>query len=205
MNLFEDNIGLVESIVKRMDFGHFEKDDLRQAGLMGLFKASTRFDESLGICFSTYATTYIVGEIKKEMRENQTIKLNKEMFRIIRYLKKMECNINNSTTIDKIAIDLNTSKENVLMALNYQEKVISLNIQEENGELINLIKDQSKAIISYDEICEILDSSLSNIIFMRYFNGLKQGEVAQILNITQSKVSRLETKALRILKEVYLS
>src|SRR5690606_6137218 len=90
MDLFNDNIDLVKKIVNKMNYGYVSKDDLMQAGLMGLFQATKNFKESENVKFNTYATYYIIGEIKKELRNNKLIRLNKQMYKIIRIIKENE-------------------------------------------------------------------------------------------------------------------
>ncbi|NLD26055.1 MAG: hypothetical protein GX661_01695, partial [Acholeplasmataceae bacterium] len=86
MNLFSAHIDLVAKIVNKLNYHFPNKDDLMQVGLMGLYAASKNYNPDLQVKFNTYATYYILGEIKKELRKNSLVRLNKEIYRIIRYL-----------------------------------------------------------------------------------------------------------------------
>ena len=85
--LFYDNVNLVFRIVNRLNYNFHDKDDLIQAGLMGLNQASIHFDPTKNASFPTYATYYIIGEIKKEIRNNRPIKLSKDIYRTLKKLK----------------------------------------------------------------------------------------------------------------------
>lgn len=202
--LFYDNIEIVNKIVNRMHYNFVEKDDLVQAGLIGLNMASKKYNSNNGASFASFATFYIIGEIKREMRNNSFIHLSKEMFKIIKVLNK-----NDDKSIDEIAKELNTSKENVILALNYKEKVISLNKENDDNELLDFVSsnendNNDKKQVTLHDIKKCLDGELYNIIYSRYFLKMTQYELACSLNKSQSKISRLEKKALKKLKKNYL-
>lgn len=202
--LFYDNIEIVNKIVNRMHYNFVEKDDLVQAGLIGLNMASKKYNSNNGASFASFATFYIIGEIKKEMRNNSFIHLSKEMFKIIKVLNK-----NDDKSIDEVAKELNTSKENVILALNYKEKVISLNKENDDNELLDFVSsnendNNDKKQVTLHDIKKCLDGELYNIIYSRYFLKMTQYELACSLNKSQSKISRLEKKALKKLKKNYL-
>ena len=202
--LFYDNVEIVNKIVNRMHYNFVEKDDLIHAGLIGLNMASKKYDSDIGTSFVSFATFYIIGEIKKEMRNNSFIHLSKEMFKIIKVLNK-----NDDKSIDEVAKELNTSKENVILALNYKEKVISLNKENDDNELLDFVSssdsdNNDKKQVTLRDIKKYLDGELYNIIYSRYFLKMTQYELACSLNKSQSKISRLEKKALKKLKKNYL-
>jgi RNA polymerase sporulation-specific sigma factor len=193
-DLFYDNVNLVFNIVKRMNYSFYDQEDLIQAGLMGLNQASKRYDPSKNVTFSTYATYYIVGEIKKEIRDNRPIKLSKEIFRILRKLKTSDDN----QSLDELSLSLEVSKESILLAMSYKDRVISLNTGEDELELLGLVEDKNQKP-SYDIIRD-LDNLSQEIIMLKYYKGYTQSEIAKILKLTQSKVSRLENIALKKIK-----
>ena len=86
--LFNDNTYLVDGLIKKMYSLSGIKEDLRQVGLMGLYQAALKFDRSKGVKFTTFATYYILGEIKKELRENKLIKLNTDVYKISKLIKE---------------------------------------------------------------------------------------------------------------------
>lgn len=201
MEKFYNNINLVRSIVNKMNFGYLDKDDLLQAGLMGLYQATKRFNESLGVNFSTFATHYIIGEIKQEIRNNQTIKVSRKIKQIISVLKDSE-----SLSIEELSEKIGATKANILLALTYKERVISLNKEEENGELIDTIAATiDERDVDLEEAKSVLKDNMYTIIYEKYYLGSTQNEISKKLKISQSNISRMEKKALVLLKKYYLN
>lgn len=195
--LFYDNISIVKKIVKRMNYGYVDEDDLMQAGLIGLNLATQKFRKENGASFTTFATYYIIGEIKKEIRNNRAIHLSREMYKIIKDLKQ---SMNES--LEEISLRLKTSKENILLAMNYKEHIVSLNKEnDEEGELLDLIKSNDDSKIKLNDIKECLDEKMYFIIYHKYFLKESQQEIANLLNLNQSKVSRIEKRAIEKIKK----
>src|SRR5690554_1639011 len=195
MTLFEDNVDLVEKIVRRMDYGYISKEDLMQSGLMGLFNATKKYNPDLGVKFNTFATYYIIGEIKKELRENQLIKLNRELYRIIRELKK-----GNRLTPEELAQKLKVSRENVIIAYNFLYHIASLNQNRspadgKEKELLEEIPAVSRRNHVFDAV-DSLEATEKEIILWRYFKNYTQTEIAKIRKESQSNISRIEARAL---------
>lgn len=198
--LFYDNIGIVKKIVERMNYGYVDEEDLMQAGLIGLNLATKKFRKENGASFITFATYYIIGEIKKEIRNNKSIHLSREMYKIIKELKQ---SVNES--LDELALRLKTSKENILLAMNYKDHVVSLNKEnDEESELLDLIKSSDDSKIKLHDIKECLDEKMYFVIYHKYFLRESQQEIANLLNLNQSKVSRIEKKAIEKIKKFYL-
>ncbi len=194
MNLFEDNIGLVKLFVERLDYGYVEKEDLYQAGLMGLFEACRKYNESIGTKFSTYASFYIMGEIKKELRENRLIKYNKEVCKVKREISKMD---------EHIDLDLLKQKTNVNENIIKDVYLNHLEIVKLEDEKIDLLKNGNKSIFVYMQEC--LTDIYYKVIKMRYIDGYSQQDISHIINISQSKVSRIEKIGLKKLKKYYIN
>lgn len=193
--LFHKYVNLVYRIVDRINYYRNDSEDLIQVGLMGLYQASKKYNENKNTSFITYATYYIVGEIKKEMRSNRMIKLSREMFQIIRTIKKCD----NDCSLDELSKSLNVSKEKILLALNYQDKVVSLNKSKDDLELLGLVVDKNRR---FDlEILKDLDYKSQEILMLKYYKGYTQTEIAKLLNLSQSKISRLENLALAKLRK----
>lgn len=202
MDLFNDNIDLVKKIVNKMNYGYVSKDDLMQAGLMGLFQATKNFKESENVKFNTYATYYIIGEIKKELRNNKLIRLNKQMYKIIRIIKE-----NEELSIDEIVSRFKLEKDKVLDAYFYMNDVKSLDKEDSESELklLSIIPDNnSKKSIIYDAL-ESLDNEEKQVIKLRYFQNYSQTELTGILSKNQSKISRIEKSALKNMRKILLS
>ncbi|HEY8444676.1 MAG TPA: sigma-70 family RNA polymerase sigma factor [Bacilli bacterium] len=192
--LFYRYVDLVFKIVKRMNNQYYDRDDLVQAGLMGLHQAAKNYDPSKNASFPTYATYYIVGEIKKEMRNNRMIKLSKDMYKIIKAIKSCDENL----SISALSEHLKISKEKILLALNYQDQIISLNQKYEDMELLGLVADNNPRF-DFD-ILHDLDKKSQEIIMLKYYKGYTQAEIAKKLKLSQSKISRLENLALTKLR-----
>lgn len=194
-DLFYNNVNYVIKLVKRLNYHFCDQEDLIQAGLMGLYEATKHYDTNKKVLFTTYATYYIVGAIKKEMRNCRLIKFSKEMYRLFRKLKTIDTN----KSLETLSEDLQTSKENIMLALSYQEKIISLNQGPNDLELIDTISDKKPKID--DDLIFHLDRLSQEIILLRYYKGYTQSEIAKMLNLTQTKVSRLEKLALSKIKK----
>lgn len=205
MDLFLDNVDLVKKIVNKLYYGFLNKDDLMQAGLMGLFYATKNYDPNHETKFNTYATYYIIGEIKKELRENKLIKFNKQMYRIIKFVKE-----SNDISLEEASQTLNVDKETVFLAYTYMNKEASLNALKTNnsGEEIEYLEvipdDKEKRSIIYEAL-DSLDKEDKEVITLRYFKNYSQIEVSKLLKKHQSKVSRLEHNALLKMRKYILN
>lgn len=193
-DLFNKYIYLVEKIVKKMDYGYTDIDDLRQAGLIGLFKATQKYDCDKGN-FISFASIYIISEIKSELRNNKLIVLNKDIIKVKKFI-----NNNSSFTVSQISKILNVSIDTVYLGLTYQNEIISLNEINEDQELINDVQDFNNDNEFYYDI-NCLDVISKKIIILKYYKNYSQKEISKLLKISQSKVSRIEKKALSILKQ----
>lgn len=211
-----DNIGLVWSIVRRfMSRGH-EPEDLFQIGSIGLIKAIDKFDLSYDVKFSTYAVPMIMGEIKRFLRDDGSIKVSrslKETAGKIRITKeKLSSEYGREPTIEEISKVLDIAKEEVVMAMESGAEVESLykTIYQGDGNAIYLIdkleqsNDESDIMIdrlALRETLESLDEKDREIIKLRYFKNKTQTDIAKELGISQVQVSRLEKKILLKMRE----
>lgn len=197
-DLFDNNINLVNKIVNKMNYGYVDKDDLTQAGLIGLYKATLKYKKEINNNFISYASIYIINEIKDELRNNKLIKLNKNIIKIKKYLYEHE-----NLSLSQVANNLNVSIDSVNLALIYKKDIVSLNEVIDEEELIDNIEDKYE---KYNYLSEILklDSLSKKILILKYYKNYSQSEISKLLNCSQSKVSRIETKALRIIKNKLL-
>lgn len=188
---------LVYKIVNRMDYGYVDREDLVQAGLMGLYYAINNYNQEAQTNFVSYASIYIISEIKKELRNNKLIILNKDMIKLMKKLS--DCS---NQSFEQIAQLNNTTKENVFLAYIYKEKIIHLDKQDdEENSLLDIIpsKDTRSAII---EGIYKLDDDEQKVIIEKYFKNASQSDIAKFFHKSQSYVSRLEAKALKNLKHI---
>lgn len=212
-----NNVGLVWSIVRRfINRGH-EPDDLFQIGVIGLIKAIDKFDLSFEVKFSTYAVPMIMGEIKRFLRDDGIIKVSRSLKENAGKIKgareKLTYQFGREPTIEEISDDLDLPREDVVMALESNTEVDSLNktIYRGDGNSIYLIDkledeaaDESDLVIDkldLKETIESLDEKDQKIILLRYFQDKTQTEIAEELGISQVQVSRLEKKILTKMRE----
>jgi len=193
-DLISENLGLVKLFVNKMNYGYVDKEDLYQAGLMGLFNAANHYDQSRGVKFSTFASYYIVNEIKRELRENKLIKYSKKICSI----KRKIMNINNINDLDRIIVEEKIDRE-IVYNLFATEKYNPVTL---NEDIIYGIEFNERKNI-FELAKECLDGLFLKVIQLKYIDMLSQEEIANLLETSQSKVSRIEKVSLKRLKEYY--
>lgn len=210
--IVENNSGLVWSIVKRFTGRGYENEDLYQIGTIGLIKAIRNFNPEYEVKLSTYAVTYIIGEIKKFIRDDGIIKVSrsiKELCVKIKDIENRNIKEGKNVTIEEIARELKVEKEDIALAIDSMKQVESIYQEESNDGKISIIdkisseKDETEITVNKIFIKELLnkmDSRDRQIIMLRYFNGQTQSQVAKMLNISQVQVSRIEKKILNKMK-----
>ena len=215
--LIEDNSRLVWSIVRRFNGRGYDIEDLYQIGSIGLIKAIQRFDTSFEVRLSTYAVPYILGEIKRFIRDDGPIKISRSIkelnIKIIELQKEYLNKYGKEITLEQLAKELKTSKEDIAMALDSARPVNSIEDSQyrdnKTDKTISLIDQLSSGIDEENEITnritikklisELKDNE-KEVILLRYYKGKTQMQVAKILGITQVQVSRIERKVLDNMK-----
>ena len=208
------NLKLVLSILKKYNNRNENLDDLFQIGCVGLVKAIDNFDLSYGVKFSTYSVLMIEGEIRKYLRDNNTIRISrsvKEMaYKILKYKNDYIMNNGKEPSIDMISKELNLDKKDILLSLEATKSIISYfdPIYDDGGETIYLydqLSTNDNDIL--DEV--ILKNAIDNlrakekkVLTDRYINGKTQIELSEELNISQAQVSRIEKNALNNIKKL---
>ncbi len=208
--LVENNSGLIWSIVRRFKDRGFEMEDLYQIGTLGFIKSIRRFDTSFEVQLSTYAVPYILGEIKRFIRDDGPIKVSRSTKELCMKIREVQKEYMNKTgqeiKLEEISKILKTSKEEIAAALDSINCVDSLydSVGNDDNDCTILDKLQSKCddeknlvdkIVLKDAI-EKLGEREKKIILLRYFKGSTQSQVAKILGISQVQVSRIEKKVL---------
>jgi len=207
----QGNLRLVLSVIQRFSNRGENIDDLFQVGCIGLIKAIDNFDLSQNVKFSTYAVPMIIGEIRRYLRDNNSIRVSRSL-RDIAYkaLQVREQLINKNAkepTITEIANELNLPREEVVFALDAIQDPISLfePIYHDGGDAIYVmdqVKDEKNQDdswlegIALREAMKKLNEREKLILTMRFFEGRTQVEVAKEIGISQAQVSRLEKTAL---------
>ena len=214
--LVKDNQGLIWSIVKRFTGRNYETEDLYQIGCMGFIKAIKRFDTSFEVQISTYAVPYILGEIKKFIRDDGIIKVSRSVKELgvkikqlqNEYLKKHHEEIN----IAQISKELKVDKEEIIFAMEAQRPIESIYQDENNDdndkrELISKIPveaNQELKIINnmaLKQVIGTLNAREKQIIILRFYKDKTQTEVGKMLGISQVQVSRMEKSVLEKMKQ----
>jgi len=213
--LIEGNLRLVLSVIQRFSSSAEAADDLFQVGCIGLMKAIDNFDRGLNVRFSTYAVPMIIGECRRYLRDNNTIRVSRSLrdvaYKTIFTKEKIIREENREPTLVEVAEILGIEKEMVVMALDAISTPMSLYepVYQEGGDAIYVMdqvsdkknrEDNWIKNISLKEAMERLTKREYNIVKLRFFEGKTQTEVAEEISISQAQVSRLEKSALRSMK-----
>lgn len=213
------NLRLVLSVIQRFSGSNENVDDLFQIGCIGLIKAIDNFDITQNVRFSTYAVPMILGEVRRYLRDNNSIRVSRSLrdtaYKAI-YAKEnlMKKNLKEPTLME-IADEIGVSKEDITYALDAIQSPVSLYepVYSDGGDplfVMDQISDKKNLEenwvedISLNEAMRRLPERERHIIDMRFFEGKTQTEVAEEIHISQAQVSRLEKNALKTMKN-YLS
>lgn len=208
------NLRLVLSLVRRFWAKNANADDVFQAGCVGLIKAIDNFDLSVGVKFSTYAVPMILGEIKRYLRDGNSLRVSRSIrdtaYQILKVRERLEVD-DEDVTYDKIAKEMNIAVSEVAYALDAISDPVSLYdpVYNKAGDTL-LLMDQIFDIKNNDEVwtekaalydaISRLEAREKKILFLRYFEGKTQTEISQEVGISQAQVSRLEKTALKQIK-----
>lgn len=212
--LLKKNTGLIWSIVRRFIGRGYDVQDLYQIGCIGFIKSIRRFDLNFDYKLSTFAVPYIMGEIKKFLRDDGMIKVSRSVKELGLKIKEIENEYLNKTgeqlTVKKMSEILNVSEENIYVAIDAGRQIESINEEAyENNEsqkinyISNKVDEQTKIVdkIVVNDMVDKLNMRDKTIIKLRFFKEKTQSQVAKILGISQVQVSRIEKKVLKQMKE----
>ena len=211
-DIVEKNSRLIWSIVKRFKNSRYETEDLFQIGALGFIKSIKRFDKEYNVKLSTFAVPYIIGELKRHFRDDGIVKVSrslKELNMKIEMLRKQYEKEGKELTIEKIKEELKESKENILLALEAEREVKSIDEDMDDGSENMLIKqvkvesyeDETIRKLVLKEELNKLEEKERNIIVLRYFYNKTQSQIAEQYGISQVQVSRIEKKLLLKMRE----
>lgn len=215
--LIENNNGLIWSIVRRFSGRGYDIEDLYQIGSIGLIKAIQRFDTSFDVKLSTYAVPYILGEIKRHIRDDGPIKVSRSIkelnIKILELQKEYFNKKGREITLEEISRELRISKEEIAMALDANKPIDSIEEAKYKDhktekaisiiEQISTGRDEQTEIVNKIAITNLineLEDKEKEIIMLRYYKQKTQMQVSKILGITQVQVSRIERKILDNMK-----
>lgn len=212
----QGNLRLVLSVIQRFNNRGEHVDDLFQVGCIGLIKAIDNFDLSQNVKFSTYAVPMIIGEIRRYLRDNNSIRVSRSLrdtaYRALQVRDQLINKNSKEPTVTEIAKELNIPREDIVFALDAIQDPISLfePIYHDSGDAIfvmDQIKDEKSKDedwlegIALKEALRKLSDREKLILTLRFFDGRTQMEVADEIGISQAQVSRLEKAALKHMRK----
>lgn len=211
----EGNLRLVLSVIKRFSSANENADDLFQIGCVGLIKAIDNFNAELGVKFSTYAVPMIIGEVRRFLRDNSSIRVSRSLkdtaYKAIYAKENMTKKNLKEPTIEEIASEIGIAKEDIVYALDAIQSPMSLYepIYTDGGDTLYVMdqvsdKKNKEEIwvenIAIGEAMKKLNDREREIIELRFFDGKTQMEVSDMIGISQAQVSRLEKNALKTMR-----
>ncbi|EOT25492.1 RNA polymerase sigma-G factor [Eubacterium sp. 14-2] len=213
------NLRLVLSVIKRFSNSNENVDDLFQIGCIGLIKSIDNFNPDIGVKFSTYAVPMIIGEIRRYLRDNNSIRVSRSLrdtaYKAIHARELLSKELSREPTIEDIAKEIDIPKEDIVFALDAIQCPVSLYdpVYTDGGDtlyVMDQISDKKNKEetwveeLSLSDAMKRLNERENYIIRLRFFEGKTQMEVAEEIHISQAQVSRLEKSALKNMKN-YLS
>lgn len=208
------NSPLVYSIIKRFSRQRISSEDLFQIGCIGLMKAINNFDLSYNVKFSTYAVPIILGEVKRFFRDDGSMRISRSLkegyITMIKCKEELVQKLSREPTYQEIADTLQIEVSDVILAFEANQFVYSMDevIYENDGSSIHLedkVKDANEndivMILSLRDEMQKLEQRDRLLLHYRFECGMRQGDIAKKLGISQVQVSRLEKKVLEKLKE----
>ena len=211
-----DNMGLVRTVAVKFRDRGTEFEDLMQIGTMGMIKAIHSFDTERGTAFSTYAVPLIVGEIRRHLRDDGLIRVSRGTrhtgMLLMRERARIATEEGREATVGELAANLGMTVEDAAVALEAMTPVSSLSDNaygEDSPELGAVIPDRADADemarqvdrIALAQVIQQLPPDWKKIILLRYYRDMTQQQVADLMGLTQVKVSREEKKIMAFMRE----
>ncbi len=213
--MINGNLRLVLSVIQRFSNRGENPDDLFQVGVIGLIKAIDNFDCEKEVKFSTYAVPMIIGELRRFLRDNNSVRVSRSMrdtaYHALQIKEKLTVKNNCEPSVEEIAREMNVPKENIVLALEAIVEPVSLyepvfNDGSDTIYVMDQVSDQSDDSdwleeIALKEALKKLSEREKKIIAMRFYQGKTQMDVASEINISQAQVSRIEKSAIEQIKK----
>ena len=210
------NLRLVLSVIQRFSNRGENPDDLFQVGCIGLIKALDNFDLSHGVKFSTYAVPMIIGEIRRYLRDNNTIRVSRSMrdlaYKALQTKEQLSGSLQREPSVEEIAKAMNIDREDIVLALESIQEPVSLfePVYHDDGDalyVMDQVQDTKNTDVNWIENLSLSEAMKKltprerHILNMRFFEGKTQMEVAKEISISQAQVSRLEKNALKYMRK----
>lgn len=215
--LITNNSNLIWSIVTRFKDRGYEIQDLYQIGCIGFIKSIKKFDKTFDVKLSTYAVPYILGEIKRFIRDDGPVKISrslKELSSKIKLVQKEYFEKNGrEIKMEELAKILKAPKEEIVLAIDSMNSVESIDKNINDSDDLSLLdkvksnKDEEKEIIDkiiVKDLISKLDEKSKKIIMLRYYRGITQSQIANLMGTSQVQISRAEKKILNEMKQQLL-
>ena len=209
------NMRLVLSIIKRFPGCKVSADDLFQAGVIGLIKSVDNFDLSVGVRFSTYAVPMIIGEVKRIIRTNNSLRVSRSIrdtaYKVLQARTEIESEKDDTATLGEIAERLKIAEKEVVYALDaisdpvslydpvYNKSGDELLLMDQIGDEKNTDERWTENVALENAVSRLCDREKS-ILYKRYYEGKTQTEISEEIGLSQAQVSRLEKNALKTIK-----
>lgn len=212
--LIKGNLRLVLSVIQHFTGRGEDIDDLFQIGVIGLIKAINNFDLTKEVRFSTYCVPMISGELRRYLRDSSHVKISRSLrdlaYKAIQAKEKLTNALQREPNIDEIAKEIGVKRADVVIALESISDPVSLyepvySDSEDNLYIMDQISDLNDVESCMDELTirdaiKTLGEREKNILYLRFFRGKTQVEVASEIGISQAQVSRLEKSAIKRIK-----
>ncbi len=208
------NMRLVLSVIKRFRLKNVNSDDVFQAGCIGLIKAINNFDLSFGVKFSTYAVPMIIGDVKRLLRDGNSMRVSRSIrdtaYQALKTRGELEKQ-DKDASLESIAKSMNVALSEVVYALDaisdtvsiydpvYNKSGDELLLVDQIGDSKNTDENWTEKVALTNALCG-LDEREKKIIYLRYYEGKTQTEISEEVGISQAQVSRLEKNALKEIK-----
>lgn len=214
--LVEGNLRLVLSVIQRFAGRGENADDLFQVGCVGLIKAIDNFDVSQNVRFSTYGVPMIIGEIRRYLRDNSSIRVSRSTrdtaYRVLQAREKLQREQQREPTVEQIAKELDIPREEVVFAMDAVVDPVSLfePVYSDSGDTVTVmdqVRDTKNTDedwlerIALKEAMAQLSPRERRILALRFSDGKTQMEVSDEIGISQAQVSRLEKNAIKAIKK----
>ena len=213
--LVNGNLRLVLSVIQRFTGRGVDIDDLFQIGVIGLIKAINNFDLSKEVRFSTYCVPMITGELRRYLRDNSHVKVSRSLrdlaYKAIQAKERLTFTLSREPTMDEIASEINEKRSEIVIALESISDPVSLyepvySDTEDTLYIMDQISDLNGVESRMDELAirdaiKGLGERERSILYLRFFHGKTQTEVAGEIGISQSQVSRLEKSVINRIKK----
>lgn len=214
--LIEGNLRLVLSIIKRFENRNENMDDLFQIGVVGLIKAIDHFNIEMDVMPSTYFCPMIIGEIRRYLRDNNTIRVSRSLrdtaYKALQVKERLMAEQEKEPSMEEIAKELGMRRESVVLALDAIQDPVSLfePIYHDGGDplfVMDQVSDEKNGDqlwlqnLSLNEAMHHLSEREKRIVTLRFFEGKTQTEVSSEIGISQAQVSRLEKSALQQMRK----